>query len=104
MTRCAGRDRMRCTRPLRRVWPDARRIYSTDFGPGGLETVAFRNPDCNLVPVALNSAGASQAFAMQQGEGQFRHSLPARSIATFLWSPSVRVGRWATYPSTTASD
>jgi O-glycosyl hydrolase len=38
------------------VDPGAKRIGSTDLGLGGIETVAFQNPDGSIVVVALNSA------------------------------------------------
>ena len=38
------------------VTPGAKRISSTDLGLGGIETVAFQNPDRSIVVVALNSA------------------------------------------------
>lgn len=71
------------------VQPGAVRIGSPDLGPGSIQTVAFRNPDRSLALVALNSSGASTTRFRVAWAGQaFDYTLPARSVASFKWTPS----------------
>ncbi|MFF5226371.1 RICIN domain-containing protein [Dactylosporangium sp. NPDC000521] len=66
------------------VKPGAVRIDSTNYGQGGIENVAFRNPDGSIVLVAVNSGGA-QNFQVSYGGASFGYNLPAGSMATFTW-------------------
>jgi glucosylceramidase len=66
------------------VKPGAVRIDSTDYGQGGIENVAFRNPDGSIVLVAVNSGGA-QNFQVSYGGSSFGYNLPGGSMATFTW-------------------
>ncbi|MEU8234471.1 ricin-type beta-trefoil lectin domain protein [Actinoplanes sp. NPDC048967] len=69
------------------VQPGAVRIDSTGFGQGGIENVAFRNPDGTIVLVAVNTGG-TQNFRVSYGGSSFGYSLPAGSMATFTWPGS----------------
>lgn len=66
------------------VQPGAVRISSTGYGDGGIQNVAFRNPDGKIVLVALNSGG-TQNFKVSFGGRSFGYSLPGGSMATFTW-------------------
>ncbi|MEU7867020.1 RICIN domain-containing protein [Dactylosporangium sp. NPDC049140] len=66
------------------VKPGAVRIDSTNQGQGGIENVAFRNPDGSIVLVAVNSGGA-QNFQVSYGGSSFGYNLPAGAMATFTW-------------------
>jgi glucosylceramidase len=71
------------------VQPGAVRIGSPDLGPGSIQTVAFRNPDGSLALVALNASGTSTTRFRVAWAGQaFDYTLPARSVASFKWTPS----------------
>jgi glucosylceramidase len=67
------------------VAPGAVRVDSTTFGPGGIESVAFRNRDGTRALVVLNSAGQATTFAVSCSNGSFRYRLPAGAVATFTW-------------------
>lgn len=67
------------------VVPGAYRIDSNTFANGGLEDVAFQNPDGSIVLCVLNAANASQTFAVSWNNTYFNYTLPAQSVATFAW-------------------
>jgi glucosylceramidase len=69
------------------VPPGAVRIASTAQNQGGIENVAFRNPDGTIVLVAVNSGGA-QNFQVSYGGQSFGYNMPAGSMATFTWPGS----------------
>jgi glucosylceramidase len=69
------------------VKPGAVRIDSTAYGAGGVQNVAFKNPDGTIVLVALNSGG-TQNFQVSYNGSSFGYSLPAGSMATFTWPSS----------------
>ncbi|QYN18491.1 lectin [Amycolatopsis sp. DSM 110486] len=69
------------------VQPGAVRIDSTGYGEGGVENVAFRNPDGTIVLVALNTGG-TQNFQVSFGGQSFGYQLPGGSMATFTWPGS----------------
>ncbi|MFI5910325.1 RICIN domain-containing protein [Dactylosporangium sp. NPDC051541] len=91
------------------VKPGAVRIDSTNQGQGGIENVAFRNPDGSIVLVAVNSGGA-QNFQVSFGGSSFGYNLPAGAMATFTWpggtvtptSNPPTTGGGGTQPSTSA--
>lgn len=66
------------------VKPGAVRIDSTGFGEGGIENVAFRNPDGSIALVAINT-GDAQNFQVSYGGQSFGYNLPAGAMATFTW-------------------
>jgi glucosylceramidase len=68
------------------VLPGARRIASTS-GSGGLDTVAFRNPDGAIALLVANPADKPQAFSVRVGARSFGYTLPGDSVATFTWAP-----------------
>ena len=67
------------------VRPGAHRIASS--GPtDDLDNVAFRNADDgSLVLLVSNSAIQPRRVSVAQGERRFAYTLPARSVATFVW-------------------
>ena len=69
----------------RLVRPGAHRIASS--GPtDDLDNVAFRNADDgSLVLLVSNSAMQPRRFSVAHGERRFAYTLPARSVATFVW-------------------
>lgn len=69
------------------VVPGAERIDSTATSDG-LDNVAFRNPDGQLVLVAVNSAKAARTFTVQAGATRFRATLAPGSVATYAWNTS----------------
>ncbi len=70
------------------VRPGAHRIASNTTG-GGLDNVAFRNADDGtLVLLVTNSARRARNFTVAQGGRHFAYTLPARSLATFVWKPA----------------
>jgi glucosylceramidase len=66
------------------VQPGAVRIDSTGYGDGGIQNVAFRDPDGTIVLVAINSGG-TQNFQVSYGGQSFGYSLPGGAMATFTW-------------------
>ncbi|SES21423.1 glucosylceramidase [Lentzea xinjiangensis] len=74
------------------VQPGAVRIDSTGYGEGGVQNVAFRNPDGRIVLVALNTGG-QQEFRVSYGGQTFGYSLPAGAMATFTWPGTLDPGQ-----------
>ncbi|MFC0541466.1 RICIN domain-containing protein [Kutzneria chonburiensis] len=66
------------------VKPGAVRINSTAQSQGGIENVAFKNPDGTIALVAVNSGG-TQNFQVSYNGQSFGYSLPGGSMATFTW-------------------
>lgn len=67
------------------VVPGAARIASTSKGSGGVESVAYQNPDRSLVLQLLNSAQTTQNVTVNIGEGTVGMTLAAGSVATLTW-------------------
>jgi glucosylceramidase len=67
------------------VVPGAHRIDSSSPGSGGIEDVAFENPDGSIVLFVLNAAIATGSFSVGWHGRYFNYSLPAQSVATFTW-------------------
>jgi glucosylceramidase len=71
------------------VDPGAVRIASSSYGSTGwngkVMSVAFRNPDGQIVLVAHNENDAPSDFAVAQGDQSFDYSLPGGALATFVW-------------------
>jgi glucosylceramidase len=85
------------------VKPGAVRIDSTAQGQGGIENVAFKNPDGSIALVAVNSGTAAQNFQVSYSGSSFGYNLPAGAMATFTW-PGTSTSPTATAaPTTTAS-
>ncbi len=50
--------------------------------------MAFRNEDDgSLVLVVTNSSRRARRLSVGQGQQVLRYTLPARSLATFVWTP-----------------
>lgn len=65
----------------------AHRIASSETGDD-LDNVAFRNADDgSLVLLVSNAAKQARRFSVSQGARAFEYTLPARSVATFVWKP-----------------
>ncbi|MER6348742.1 RICIN domain-containing protein [Streptomyces sp. NPDC001595] len=67
------------------VKPGATRIGSTSQGAGGVQNVAFRNPDGSRAVYAVNTAASAQTFSITDSGRSLRHTLPAGAVATFTW-------------------
>ncbi|MFD5787809.1 RICIN domain-containing protein [Streptomyces sp. NPDC127037] len=68
------------------VKPGATRIGSTSQGSGGVENVAFQNPDGTRAAYVVNSATSSQQFSLTDNGRSLVYTLPAGAVATFVWS------------------
>ncbi len=63
----------------------AQRIESS-AGRADLDNVAFRNADdASLVMIVANSSSSTQRFVARERERRFAYTMPARSVATFVW-------------------
>ncbi len=70
------------------VRPGAHRIASSESGDD-VDNVAFLNADDgSLVLLVANSAKQARRFSVGQGDRSFDYTLPARSVATFVWKPA----------------
>jgi glucosylceramidase len=67
------------------VKPGAHRIGSTSQGGGGLQNVAFLNPDGTRGDVVLNATSSSQHFSITENGRSLTYDLPAGAVATFTW-------------------
>ncbi|MBO9204783.1 MULTISPECIES: glycoside hydrolase family 30 beta sandwich domain-containing protein [Niastella] len=67
------------------VKPGAVRISSNTFS-GGIQNVAFKNPDGSKVLLALNTSGSSQTFKVKWGVESFTYTLAAGAVASFKWT------------------
>ncbi|MFJ5234083.1 RICIN domain-containing protein [Kitasatospora sp. NPDC088391] len=63
----------------------AHHIGSTGQGSGGLQNVAFLNPDGSRGGVVLNATGGPQHFSISDGGRSLVYDLPAGAVATFTW-------------------
>ena len=66
------------------VHPGAVRIASTS-PVAGVENVAFRNADDGSFVLIAVTSGQPASFAVRAGARQFRYTMPAGSVATFVW-------------------
>jgi len=66
------------------VRPGARRIESTSV-VGGLESVAFRNPDSSTALIVVNTDVAERRFAVRWKRKTLLYALPAGAVATLRW-------------------
>ena len=69
------------------IRPGAYRIESTNFGFGGIENVAFVNPDGSIVVLAFNSAYGTLTFQIRSRGATVQYTLPSEAAATFVWTP-----------------
>jgi glucosylceramidase len=64
----------------------AQRIESSEAA-SGLDNVAFRNPDDgSIVLIAANSATNARTMSVRCNGRLFQYTMPARSVATFVWA------------------
>ncbi|HEV7123436.1 MAG TPA: glycoside hydrolase family 30 beta sandwich domain-containing protein [Rhodanobacter sp.] len=69
------------------VLPGAVRVWSTDTG-NDVKNVAFQNASGgSVVMVLINDRADAHAVSVQQGNVHFQYTMPAQSVATFVWSP-----------------
>ncbi|GJF33094.1 glucosylceramidase [Kitasatospora sp. NE20-6] len=78
--------------------PGAHRIGSTSQGSGGLQNVAFLNPDGSRGDVVLNATSATQHFSLSENGRSLTYDLPAGAVATFTW-PGAPTGSTSPSPS-----
>jgi O-glycosyl hydrolase len=52
-----------------------------------LATVAFRNPDQQLVLVVVNAGGQARLLQLSWNRRVVSSKLPGKSVATFVWPP-----------------
>jgi glucosylceramidase len=80
------------------VRPGAQRIDSTDSRRHDVANVAFVNPDGSRVIIALNNGSSPNSIRVNCAGRAFEYSLPARSVATFVWDdqPDASVQVWLT--------
>ncbi len=69
------------------VKPGAYRVQSTEFGFGGIENVAFMNPDGSIVVLAINSSYGTLTFQIRSRGTTLQYTLPSDNVATFKWTP-----------------
>jgi glucosylceramidase len=78
------------------VVPGAYRVEtnSAAIGAGGIEDVAFQNPNGTMVLIAFNDATTATTFDVNWSPNNtnFSYTLPAGSVATFTWTPSAGTG------------
>ena len=67
------------------VRPGAHRIASNTLGAGGVQDVAYVNPDGSKALVAYNAGTSRATFRVQWGERWFAYALNAGAAATFTW-------------------
>ncbi len=69
------------------VLPGALRVGSSEPDKG-VDNVAFRNPqDESLVLVVVNSHADARPLSVVEGAAGFQYTMPAQSVATFVWTP-----------------
>lgn len=73
------------------VLPGARRIASSQE-EGGLDNVAFENPDGSVVLVVVNGSKAGRRFSAGEPGCRFVSALPAHSVGTYVWTNPGKCG------------
>ncbi|MDF4026285.1 glycoside hydrolase family 30 beta sandwich domain-containing protein [Luteibacter sp. PPL201] len=74
------------------VLPDASRVQSNQPDKD-LANVAFWNAtDGSIVLVMVNSHKDARHIAIAEGQARFEYTMPAQSVATFVWMPDKAVG------------
>ncbi|MEU9358928.1 RICIN domain-containing protein [Streptomyces sp. NPDC048301] len=63
----------------------AARIGSTSQGAGGVQNVAFQNPDGSRAAYVVNTASSAQRFSLTDNGRSLAYTLPAGAVATFVW-------------------
>ncbi|AHX15215.1 glycosyl hydrolase [Dyella jiangningensis] len=76
------------------VLPGAVRVESTATEKEHLDNVAFQNvSDGSIVLVMVNSNTEARRVSVAESQSRFEYTMPARSVATFVWNPS-QAGAW----------
>ncbi|WP_163552705.1 glycoside hydrolase family 30 protein [Candidatus Frankia alpina] len=78
--------------------PGAVRVDTASPGPGGLENVAFVNPDGSRALVAYNPGAAEAAVTVDDGRVSFTARVPAGAMASFSW-PGPRLAAASSPPA-----
>jgi glucosylceramidase len=60
-------------------------VIASSTNPGGIETVAFLNPDGSHVLLATNAGPGQAGFRVHADDQWFRSAIPAGAVATFTW-------------------
>ncbi|MFJ5778877.1 RICIN domain-containing protein [Streptomyces sp. NPDC093094] len=68
------------------IKPGATRIGSTSQGAGGVQNVAFQNPDGSFAAYVVNTASSAQRFSLTEGGRTLAYTLPAGAVATVVWT------------------
>ncbi|WP_250292327.1 RICIN domain-containing protein [Streptomyces atroolivaceus] len=63
----------------------ATRIGSTSQGGGGVQNVAFQNPDGSRAAYVVNTASGAQRLSLTDNGRSLAYTLPAGAVATFVW-------------------
>ncbi|MEV7105270.1 RICIN domain-containing protein [Streptomyces atroolivaceus] len=63
----------------------ATRIGSTSQGGGGVQNVAFQNPDGSRAAYVVNTASGAQRLSLTDSGRSLAYTLPAGAVATFVW-------------------
>ncbi|WP_068604906.1 glycoside hydrolase family 30 beta sandwich domain-containing protein [Paenibacillus swuensis] len=66
------------------VKPGAVRIQTNNFS-GGIENVAFRNPDGTIALLAVNNSGSQNTFKVRWNGQKIEYTLPAKGSVTLQW-------------------
>jgi glucosylceramidase len=75
------------------VLPGAIRVGSSETDKD-VNNVAFVNPDDgSVVLVVVNSHEQASPISVMQGQAGFEYTMPAQSVATFVWNPDP-LGTW----------
>ncbi|MGC9199783.1 MAG: glycoside hydrolase family 30 beta sandwich domain-containing protein [Acidobacteriaceae bacterium] len=78
------------------VIPGAYRVESNSaaIGAGGIEDVAFQNPDGSMVLIVYNDGSAASTFDVNWAPNNtnFTYTLSGQSAATFYWNPAASAG------------
>ncbi len=67
--------------------PGAVRIASDESAGAQIRDVAFRNPNGVLVLYVLNAGAKAQSLAIRSRKKEVATTIPAGSVATFVWKP-----------------
>ena len=85
------------------VAPGAYRVESNSAaaGTGGIEDVAFKNPNGSMTLIAFNDGGSAATFDVNwyPNNTNFSYTLPAEAVATFTWTPGSVSGSGPSAPS-----
>jgi glucosylceramidase len=67
------------------VVPGAVRLGSTSYGAGGIESVAFRNPDGTTAVLLHNNGASKQSATVVHGGRSLTVTLAGGAVQTLLW-------------------